>query len=356
MAFPRPTVKQIYDRILADVRSGLGGPSLTRGVATTLAAAFAGAVWLCYLFLEWCYRMLLPTSSEGEYLDEWCKRYGIERKVASCALGTARFHGEEGAVIAEGTEILRGDGVRYATTAEATIAAGETTSTAPIRATTAGEAGNCDGSAPVTFASSVLGVESVELDGPVTGGADDETDDDLRERLLERIQNPPQGGSAADYKRWAKSVPGVEEAYVYSAEDIQPGDVQIYIADFSGETAPEVAPSVAAAVSDYIAPLRPVTANVIVSSVIPVAVKITVQTPGAVGQSEIETQLKSLFARVEPSTTVSRARIDAAISQCSSFDDHQIVEILADGIASPDGIRLDVGELPQLDEVVVEAL
>ncbi|MBO7131256.1 MAG: baseplate J/gp47 family protein, partial [Fibrobacterales bacterium] len=135
MAFPRPTVKQIYDRILADVRSGLGGPSLTRGVATTLAAAFAGAVWLCYLFLEWCYRMLLPTSSEGEYLDEWCKRYGIERKVASCALGTARFHGAEGAVIAEGTEILRGDGVRYATTAAATIAAGETTATAPIRAT-----------------------------------------------------------------------------------------------------------------------------------------------------------------------------------------------------------------------------
>jgi uncharacterized phage protein gp47/JayE len=45
------------------------------------------------------------------------------------------------------------------------------------------------------------------------GGTDTETDDQLRGRILKRIQNPPMGGDADDYEQWALAVPGVTRAW-----------------------------------------------------------------------------------------------------------------------------------------------
>jgi uncharacterized phage protein gp47/JayE len=50
------------------------------------------------------------------------------------------------------------------------------------------------------------------------GGTDEETDDQLRARVLQRIRQPPQGGAAHDYIRWALAVPGVTRAWVAPLE------------------------------------------------------------------------------------------------------------------------------------------
>ncbi|MDH3975622.1 MAG: baseplate J/gp47 family protein [Deltaproteobacteria bacterium] len=42
-----------------------------------------------------------------------------------------------------------------------------------------------------------------------------ESDSELLQRILDRIQSPPAGGNKADYIRWAKEVPNVKEAYCY---------------------------------------------------------------------------------------------------------------------------------------------
>ena len=48
----------------------------------------------------------------------------------------------------------------------------------------------------------------------LTGGTDDETDDQpARPHPGSRIQNPPMGGSQADYVAWALAVPGVTRAW-----------------------------------------------------------------------------------------------------------------------------------------------
>ena len=47
----------------------------------------------------------------------------------------------------------------------------------------------------------------------MTGGADQETDDELRVRVLDRIRKPPMGGDADDYVAWALSVAGVTRAW-----------------------------------------------------------------------------------------------------------------------------------------------
>ena len=49
-------------------------------------------------------------------------------------------------------------------------------------------------------------------------GVDDETTDELRERVLLRIRNPPQGGANIDYVLWALGVPGVTRAWCYALE------------------------------------------------------------------------------------------------------------------------------------------
>lgn len=54
----------------------------------------------------------------------------------------------------------------------------------------------------------------VTLLSAATGGADIETEEDFRSRGLLAWQNPPQGGSDADYKKWALEVSGVTRAWV----------------------------------------------------------------------------------------------------------------------------------------------
>ena len=53
---------------------------------------------------------------------------------------------------------------------------------------------------------------TVDSDG-ITEGTDEETDDDLRERVLTRKRQPPHGGAEFDYEAWALEVSGVTRAW-----------------------------------------------------------------------------------------------------------------------------------------------
>jgi hypothetical protein len=44
-------------------------------------------------------------------------------------------------------------------------------------------------------------------------GTDQETDEQLRARILQRIQEPPMGGDASDYVAWAEEIPSVTRAW-----------------------------------------------------------------------------------------------------------------------------------------------
>jgi hypothetical protein len=69
-----------------------------------------------------------------------------------------------------------------------------------MTATVAGAYTNCDPGTPISIAQPVSGINSGGVTaGPTTGGADNETNDALRTRMLARYAAPPQGGSSADY-------------------------------------------------------------------------------------------------------------------------------------------------------------
>ena len=95
----------------------------------------------------------------------------------------------------------------------------------PIRALDPGASGNLPDDTSLTIAPPLDGVSSAVIARNLTGGTDTETDEQLRARILQRIQNPPMGGSAADYVAWALAVPGVTRAW--AAPEQGPGTITV---------------------------------------------------------------------------------------------------------------------------------
>ncbi|TPG70776.1 hypothetical protein EEL31_21565 [Brevibacillus laterosporus] len=94
---------------------------------------------------------------------------------------------------------------------EATILpAGQNTVEVEAFCSVAGEIGNLTPVAKVF--PGMTGIEYVKYVEPIVAGADRESDDHLRERLLTEVQNMEKGGTDIDYEIWARRVKGVVSA------------------------------------------------------------------------------------------------------------------------------------------------
>ncbi|MCI5643842.1 MAG: baseplate J/gp47 family protein [Peptoniphilus sp.] len=61
----------------------------------------------------------------------------------------------------------------------------------------------------------IMGVDNISNAKEIMNGYDQETDDDLRERYLEKLLHPPKAGNPAHYKLWATEVDGIWNAKVF---------------------------------------------------------------------------------------------------------------------------------------------
>jgi uncharacterized phage protein gp47/JayE len=201
------------------IASRLKGPLVPNSVARVLADAGGGLAHLGYQYLDWLALQLLPDTSESQWLD----RHGViwlvnadgsrGRKAASFATGSATMTGASGKVFPSGS-ILTGFGspaVSYQTTQDVTVSS--TPAPVTLTALDAGAAGNLPLGDTLSVTTAVPGVDATATVVSLNGGADVESDDLLRARVLERIQLPPMGGDADDYVAWALAVPGVTRAW-----------------------------------------------------------------------------------------------------------------------------------------------
>lgn len=233
-----------------------------------------------------------------------------------------------GAVIPAGTLLQALDGQQYATTADAMVAA--PTATAPVEAVEPGAAGNRAAGENMTLVSPVVGVQSVAVAGEMSGGADLESEGDLRARLIARIQQPPHGGCAYDYEAWALEIEGVTRAWVYPGE-LGLGTVTVrFVRDDDGAGA-AIIPDAAevAEVQAHIDAVRPVTAQVTV--VAPIAVPLNFQIQGltpnnATVQAAVQAELQDLLLReAVPGGTILLSHIRAAISAAAGETDYVLL-------------------------------
>jgi uncharacterized phage protein gp47/JayE len=324
MPFSRPTLQELVNRTLSDAQTRLGADELVRREdLQVLTRVLAGASHGLHGFIGWLSQQVVFDTAEAEFLERWTSIWGIARKAAAVAVGEVALTGASGTTVPAGTVLVRADGAEYEITTEVTLAGG--TATAAVTALLAGQDGNAAAASALTIATPIAGINSAVTvtTAALTGGADIEADDDLRARLLARIQSPPHGGAAHDYIAWAIEVPGVTRAWVYPAE-LGLGTVTVrFVRDDDASPIPDAAE--VAAVQAHIDSLRPVTAGVTVAAPIAVPLDFTIDiTPDTAAiRAAIEAELRDLLRRVAaPGATILLSHIREAISLATGETDH----------------------------------
>lgn len=319
MAFNRPTLTEIIDRIETDLESRLTGniALLRRGILRILVRVFAGAVHVLYGFIEYISRQLFVTTATTTYLNRHGRMWGINRKAASFAVGTIRFTGTNGTLVPSGTRVQDEDGIELETTAAGTIAGG-LADIAGI-AVESGTAGNLSSGTVVDLIQPIVDIDdTATLQTDFGGGEDEETDDAYRARILARIQDPPAGGTAADFTRWANEVSGVDKAWTFAAT---PGPGQV--------TVVYIGSALEVTVESYISDLMPVTADLIVSKATDVSIDFTIKIDpnDSSYQSDITDNIQQVFDDLaSPAEEIKISWINDAI-QNAGVDDYYIVSV-----------------------------
>jgi uncharacterized phage protein gp47/JayE len=219
MPWSTPTLKTVRSMVRDGIRGSL--PGSDANVPNSLLRVMADAMGaLCHLalqYIDWLSLQLLPDTAESEWLDRHGKIWLVNadgstgRKLASFASGLISITGNQGVVVPENSQLVTGSGLGYATTATVIIGSGLTS--APVTSLDPGSATNLSIGAAMSFVTPQPGVGGTANVIQLYGGADEETDDELRARVLQRIQEPPMGGDQTDYEAWALQVPGVTRAW-----------------------------------------------------------------------------------------------------------------------------------------------
>ena len=207
----------------------------------------------------------MPDTAETEWLDRHGQIWLLNadgtkgRKLATLATGTAEFQGlVDGAVVPTGTQLQSAGSLGFETLQDITTSASVPVR-GNIRALEPGTIGNLIDTSPLDVIG-VPGVNSVALAFGMTGGTDDETDAELRARILRRIQQPPMGGDQSDYEAWALAVPGVTRAWAVGNEmGIGTVSVRFMMDDLRADNDGFPLPEDITAVSAYVNAMRPVT-------------------------------------------------------------------------------------------------
>lgn len=329
MAFARPTLQQLVERIENDFKSRLNNNSsfLRRAWVFVLSRVLAGAFHLVYGYLDWIFRQAFTDTSDEENLLRDGSIFGVGRKPADFAIGNIQFTGVNGTLIPQGTEIQRSDGEIFVTQNNVTILSG--TAIDEVVAQNAGSNGNTPNATQMQLVSPIIGVDNtVTVQSPgLSGGIDIEDIEDYRQRVLERKRQPPQGGNENDYRTWALEVPGVTRAWAYE-NYLGLGTVGVtFVRD---DDTPSIIPdsNEVQTVFDYIEERRPLTSDVTVFAPIEVPLNFTIEvvpdTPEV--RAAVEQELRDLLLReAEPGATLLLTHIAEAISIATGENDHDLV-------------------------------
>lgn len=160
-----------------------------------------------------------PLDAAGDALVELAGTYGIEKRPASSAVGTVLVGVSSGTVtIPAGFVGTSPAGIQVKTTSAFTVADGEGVT---VQAMSAGANTDIEEDETITWDSAAIGklnqVATVGSGG-ITGGADADTEEVLRQRFLRRLRDPGVGGNAAYVADNAENASAaIERCFVHMA-------------------------------------------------------------------------------------------------------------------------------------------
>lgn len=209
-----------------------------------------------YVELDVVLRLAFGETSTGEYLDRRAADFGVYRKQATSAVRKGVFTNGDGAPfnIPIGSRFRINDMVYVAIEK---IVDGQFR----MRAETSGSAGNQE-------FGNLLPIEPIERLGTAVladvliPGEDEESDDSLRKRFLQKVRESGTSGNVSNYKQWATEVAGVGSAKVTPLWN-GPGTVKVTIVNTDMQPATT---ELVEKVQEYIEQVRPIGASVTVAS------------------------------------------------------------------------------------------
>lgn len=345
-----------------DLSAGNHAWNMTRPTAIVMSE-------MCEYYLLRTLELILPEWSYGTFLEGHAKSRNLTRREATAATGSITVTGKAGTPIPTGslfsTAAVNGEpSVEYATTEPTTIPDSGSV-TIGIECTQTGIIGNTGSNTIVLVAGKITGITSVTNPEAVIGGTEQETDESLRERIdeIDQSQGESYAGTPADYKRWAKSVAGVGEATIISAQD-DSGLVQIILTDSNGAPAttnlceevynyimrPDAPDKRRAPIGAYVSVNPPATMKIAITAVVELKSGATIESVKTAYAARLAEYLPEAFGDGE----VKYSRVWAALASTAGVNDFTDLRI---GVNSGSGvtygttnIQISENQLPTISE------
>lgn len=296
---------------------------------------------------EYLPNRIFPTLAEGDDLTLVATNFGTERHGAQYASAEITATGTAGTGFT-GVQVCTKDGELIYDCEDGVIGNDGTAVVAAV-CREAGEKGNAAAGEICDTVTTYDGIYTVKNERAASGGADEESDSHLRERVLSKLRNPGTGGNAADYKNWALSVDGVERVLVTSPAA---GKVTVYITA-SGNA--EAGAGLVSRVKAHIEMLRPLGADVTVVSgtAVPVNIAAKITTTEGADREKMTADIEKVFSDYLAecsfkSSTVSYLRIAELLFTESVSD---VTGYSLNG--GTDSITLEQGTFPVPGQVVI---
>lgn len=234
-----PTLKELYDGILADLETEFNVtiPVFGKNFLRIMAAVQAGKLKLYYLAIGNIQKNIFADTadaeSKGGTLERWGRiKLGRNPFPATAGQYTIEITGEIGATIAASTTFKSDDtatnpGKLYVLDSLYTLIA--ETDSITVRALEAGLDSQLEIGDTVTATAPIANVESqgtvtVETVEPIAA----EEIEEYRRKVLAAFRLETQGGAATDYRIWAADAQGVQQVYPY-AKSGAANEINLYV-------------------------------------------------------------------------------------------------------------------------------
>lgn len=262
MSLSTPSTSQLADGLVAQISASIGQsvPLLPKSFVAVLAKALAGVLVLLYKYVGTVFlNMFVAYASADETIINGVRvrplvEHGRLIGVGDPLAATRAEHtvnvsvlNQAGSLPSASQLLFPATGVLYLTTSAVALNAAVVSVTMRAASDQAGgggegSIGNLTAGDVVSFANPLPNVATnATVTARTVDGADAESTDAYRGRVVERFQRKPQGGAYADYEQWAEGVAGIVAAYPYTSAD--PGEVNVYV-EVSSTLDPDGIPSV----------------------------------------------------------------------------------------------------------------
>lgn len=184
-----------------------------RSLWEVLVTVWVGMLQSVYDFSDSLLKQCFVLTATGHYLDLHGSVFGVIRSLSSPATASVTFRSPtNGLNVPIGLRVISPTGQVFITTTSVDVV-----SNIAVVAVQSVEGGTISNGASGTFSllDALAGFESTAEGTAQVGGLDNETDDAYRLKILQRLQNPPNGGSLSDYERWSYEVAGITRAKAF---------------------------------------------------------------------------------------------------------------------------------------------